>query len=179
QNLHCSALCAERHFAKMRVAFFEDEWVAASLEGFGITAKHRSCSASGINGESIFAFGEDRGRHKPHEVHRVGHMGDLNEIIDAPNQPPFLVTPSANIFHVAVPNCHYSRSLDEITTSLPREWHPPVQCRAEENEERTRHLAVLEMKIRLQDIDLTPEPILIVNGGGDDRCETSHGCHVC
>ena len=32
------------------------------------------------------------------------------------------------------------------------------------------------MKIRLQDIDLTPEPILIVNGGGDDGCKTSHGC---
>src|SRR5215467_11090781 len=100
------ALCPERHFAKMRVAFFEDEWVAASLEGFGITAKHRSCSASGINGESIFAFGEDRARHKPHEVHRVGHMGDLIEIIDAPNQPPFLVTPSAKIFPRQVPTAN-------------------------------------------------------------------------
>jgi hypothetical protein len=40
-------------------------------------------SAGGINGESIFALGEDRARHKPHEVYRVGHAGDLIEIIDA------------------------------------------------------------------------------------------------
>ena len=67
------ALCPKRHFAKMRVAFFEDERLAASLEEFGIAFKHRSCSAIGINGESIFALGEDRTRHKPHKVHRVGH----------------------------------------------------------------------------------------------------------
>ena len=31
------ALCHERHFTKMWVAFFEDEWLAISLEEFGIT----------------------------------------------------------------------------------------------------------------------------------------------
>src|SRR5262245_13451345 len=170
------ALCSERHFAKMRVSFFENKWLAASLEEFGITVKHRSCSASGINGESIFALGEDRARHQAHEVRRVGHTGDLIEIIDAPDQPPFFVAPSAEIFHMQVPNCQHSRSPDEIWTRLPPEWTPPVECRAQENEGRTRHLAVLQMKIRLDNIDLTPEPILIVNSSRDDRGKISHGC---
>jgi hypothetical protein len=170
------ALCPERHFTKMRVAFFEDKWLAASFEEFGITFKHRSCSAGGINGESIFALGEDRARHKPHEVHRVGHAGGLIEIVDAPDQPPFFVAPSAKIFHMQVPNRQHSWSLDEIGTGLPQERTPAVEGRAQESEERTRHLAVFQMKIRLHNIDLPAEPILIVNGGGNDRCKTSHGC---
>src|SRR6476659_2250250 len=84
------ALCPKCHFTKMRVAFFEDERLAASLEEFGIAFKHRSCSAGGINGESIFALGEDHTRHKPYKVHRVGHGSGLIQIIDAPDQPPLL-----------------------------------------------------------------------------------------
>src|SRR4029079_8782368 len=143
--MNCIALCPERHFAKMRVAFFEDEWLAASLEEFGIAFEHRSCSASGISSESIFALGEDRARHKPHEVCRVGHAGDLIEIIDAPDQPPFFVAPSAKIFDMQVPNRHRSRSLDQIGACLPPERPPPVECRAQESEERARHLAVFEL----------------------------------
>ena len=63
---------------------------------------------------SIFALGEDRARHKPHEVRRVGHAGDLIEIVDAPHQPTFFVAPRAKIFHMQVPNRQHSRSLDEI-----------------------------------------------------------------
>jgi hypothetical protein len=37
-------------------------------------------------------------------------------------------------------------------------------------------VAVLQMKIRLDNIDLTPEPILIANGGRDDRGKIRHGC---
>jgi hypothetical protein len=170
------ALCPKRHFTKMRVAFFEDERLAISLEEFGIAFKHRSCSASGINSESVFALGEDRARHKPHKVHRVGHASGLIEIIDAPDQPPFFVAPSAKIFHMQVPNRQHSRSLDEIGACLPPERTPPVECRAQESEERARHLAVFKLKIRLHNIDLTAEPILIVKGGGDDRCKTRHGC---
>src|SRR5262245_28080616 len=170
------ALRPKRHFAKMRMAFFENEWLAPSLEKFGITVKHRSCSASCINSESIFVLGEDRARYKPHEVHRVGHAGGLIEIIDAPDQPPFFVAPNAKIFHMQIPNRQHSRRLDEIGAGLPPERTPPVECRAQESEERTLHLAVFQKKIRLYDIDLMAEPILIVNGGGDYRCTTSHWC---
>src|SRR5262245_64050550 len=102
------ALRPKRHFAKMRMAFFEDEWLAARFEKFGITIKHCSCSACCIDGEFIFALCEDRARHKAHEVYRVGHADDLIEIIDAPDQPPFLVAPSAKIFHMQVPNRQHS-----------------------------------------------------------------------
>jgi hypothetical protein len=98
-------LCPERHFAKMGVPFFENKWLAASFEEFGITVKHRSCSARGINGESIFRFGRESRWSQAARVDRVGHTGDLIEIIDAPDQPAFLVAPSAKIFHVQIPNC--------------------------------------------------------------------------
>src|SRR6478672_8930868 len=109
-------------------------------------------------------------------AHRVGHASGLIEIIDAPDQPPFFVAPSAKIFHMQVPNRQHSRSLDQIGAGLPPERTPPVECRAQESEERARHLAVFELKIRLHNIDLTAEPALIVNSGSDDRCKTGHGC---
>src|SRR5262245_53524473 len=128
--MHWIALRPESHFAKMRVAFFKDKWLAPSLDKFCITIKHRSCSTGGIDGEFIFALCEDRARHKPYEIRRVGHAGDLIEIIDAPDQSPLFVAPSAKIFHMQVPNRQNSRSLDEIGAGLPPERTPPVECRA-------------------------------------------------
>src|SRR5262245_33485959 len=152
------ALCSESHFAKMRVAFFKDKWLAPSLDKFRITIKHRSCNTGGIDAEFIFALCEDRARHKPYEIRRVGHSGDFIEIIDAPDQSSFCVPPSAKIFHMQVTNRQNSRSIDEIGAGLPPEWTPPVECRTQESEERTLHLAVLKPKIRPHDIDLATEP---------------------
>ena len=100
------------------MAFFEDEGGAARLQRFTVAFEHGRCRAGGIDGEIMLVLGEDRARDQPNEIDRIGHVGDLVEIIDAPNEAALGVAPRPEILHMQIAHGQYRGGLDEVRADL-------------------------------------------------------------
>ena len=55
-----------------------------------------------VDGKLILPLGKDNTSDQPHQVDRIGHLRDLIEIVDAPNEPALEVTPSSEILYVQI-----------------------------------------------------------------------------
>ncbi len=155
------------------MAFFEDERLATRFQEFRIALEHRRRGVACVDRQFVLPPGEDGARHEPHKIDDIGHLGDFVEVIHPPNQPSFLVAPRTEILHVQIAHRKNPRSLDDISTDLREEGPPAIERPAQEGEKRACHLPMLEADIRLHDIDLATEPILVIEGRSDNptlRC---------
>src|SRR6185295_19837131 len=96
-----------------------------------VTGLNRSTGIIQRNLQMALFDGEVRANCQAHKVVRVGKDPGLIKVIDAPNQPPFSVSPGAEVFDVQVTDGKNLRSPDQFRTDLGPALSPTVICRPE------------------------------------------------
>jgi hypothetical protein len=87
--------------------------------------------------------------HEPHQIERVGHLGGVVEIADAPHQAAVGVTPAAEILQVSIADREHRRSIGEVGTYFQDGLRPaPISC-PQKLERSLRHVLALLAQIPL------------------------------
>ncbi len=86
-------------------------------------------------------------RRQPHQVVRVRHRVSLVKVIHTPDQPPLLIAPGAEIFHVQVAHGQHPRSSCQVGTDLKPYLHPAVEGGAQKLKRILGHAGVLQRQI--------------------------------
>src|SRR4029453_14551531 len=88
-----------------------------------------------------------------------GHHRGFIEIVDAPYQTPFCVTPCPVILEVGIADGQDSWGTLEIRTNCFNRLSPAEERRAQECESACSHPIVLALEIRLDHAALSAQPI--------------------
>src|SRR5216683_1828482 len=81
-----------------------------------------------------------------HEIDAVRHGVHFVKVVDAPNQPPFAVSPGSKIFKVEIAHSQERRRNPGLSADLTPNLYPPVESGAQERKKPQRHLLVFERK---------------------------------
>jgi hypothetical protein len=82
------------------VALLEHERFAAGFERLGIAFERGGGHDVLVDRQALLAFGDDGACDRADEIDGIGHCRDLIEVVDAPDEPAFEVTPGSEILDV-------------------------------------------------------------------------------
>ena len=86
---------------------------------------------------------------EPHEVECIGHLGRLVEVVDAPDQAAFHVTPGAVILQMDIADREHPRRIGKLRAYVENRFGPAPIGRAQERERPGCHLAMLGVDVLL------------------------------
>src|SRR6185369_12099110 len=119
--------------------FGKDKRLSALFERLGIAGEDGFASANGRRGE-MSNFDRDRGAcPEPDQVQRIRKWESFIEIVDAPDEAAFGITPGAEVGYVQVSDSEDHRSFTRLGTKLRKKLHPAIERRAEERKRILRH----------------------------------------
>ncbi len=101
---------------------------------------------------------EQRAGGQPHQIHDVGQVGRLIEIVDTPDEPSFRVPPRAEVLNMEVAHAQNLRSLHQIRTDVRKELSPAVKGRAEEGKRPFFHERGFTFQISGNQVNVTLKP---------------------
>src|SRR6266481_1142557 len=159
---------------KQRVLFRKDKRFSATFERLGIAIKNGFASADG-RGREMANFDCDRcARRETNEVLGIRQRESFVEIVYAPDEPAFGITPRAEIGYMQVSNSEHDRSFAGPGAQLRKKLHPAIERRAEERKRILRHQAVLLAKIALENRKMARQPDFVLARCLVDARNSSH-----
>lgn len=115
--------------------------------------------------------GENGAGGEADEVLSEGEGSGFVEVIDAPDQAAFGVTPGAEIFHMEIAYGKDREGAREIGAEFGPELDPAIEGCAKEAEGIVRHGLVLLLEIGWDKFEMSAEPFFIAAGGLGDAHE--------
>ena len=85
----------------------------------------------------------------------------LVEIVDAPNEAPFGITPRAEVRHMQVADRKQRRGVRKCRAEFGKSLRPAVECRPEKWKRPGHHLLMLEVQVGLNKRRPLPKPLFI------------------
>ncbi len=143
-----------------RLAARRQRVAIALLDGFGSFAARQAEVLS--RNCQVGASGE------PHEIQSIGGRPGFVEVVDAPNEPAFLVPPSAEVLDVQVADGEDGRRLCQIGADFRPKLQPAVKGRAEEGEDSFGHVLVFQGNVLADDGKPFGEPLLEIGACFED-----------
>ena len=122
--------------------FAKNEGAALFLHAFAVALEHGAADVFAFEGKASGLDGEVGADGQADQIDGVGHRPGFVEIIDAPDEAAFDVTPGAEVLDVEIADREDVRSFREVGTDLGPELRPAVVGGAEEGEKFRLHAGV-------------------------------------
>ena len=112
--------------------------------------------------------GEKRTGSQSYQVIGVGQHSRFIEIVDAPDQPAFDISPRTEILDMKIAYGEHVRRFRQVGTDLRPDLHPAIKSGPQERKCRLGHALMLQAEIRFHNRRVRSEPGLISASCLDD-----------
>src|ERR1700686_3516993 len=144
------------------VALLQHKRTSALLHASFVSRQYCRCRFFRPHSQAILTCRQQRARRQPHQIHCVGIQTRFIKIVNAPHQAPIGISPGAEILHVQIAHRQNMRYSIQFRTLLRPDLQPAIESGPKERKKRRRHLLMLDPQIGLNNVDVQPQPILIL-----------------
>jgi len=137
-------------------------------QAFAITFEQGAADIFAFKGKTSGFDGEMGADGKTNQIDGVSHGPGFVEIVDAPDEAAFDITPRTKIFYVEIADGEDVRSFGEIGADLGPELRPAVVSGAKEGEKLRLHAGMFEAEVFLIDTSAQGQPCFKIARGFDD-----------
>ena len=140
-------------------------WLSTRLEAGPIAVQNGSACVVMRNPQMIGIDRKVRAGGQSYQVDRIRHPAGFVEIIDAPDQTAFGVSPGAEILHMQIADGQNFRCIRCLGRDLRPQLRPAIEGRAQKRKQCLAHDRMFALQVFGNQPDLASEPFLIIRRG--------------
>ena len=168
QKTHWIAQLAEGQQAQPPVVFGENEWAAALCQAIAIALLDGFACFLACQRKVLFLDGQICAGQQPNQVRGIRRGPRFVEIVHAPDQPAFQVAPGAEILDVQIAHGQDLRRAGKFRADHRPPLRPAVKRGAQKGKCGEGHVAVLQLDVGRNQLDMPRRPFFEVGGGVND-----------